>query len=237
MQNSFEYTDYHALKKYLVSLADEPYRQMQKRLVPGEKKIIGVRVPKIRALAKQLAACDWRKFLADAKDDSCEEAMLQGFVIGCAKMDIAEVLERLAKFVPKIKSWAVCDTCCSGFKFTLKNRAAVFEFLQPYLKNKNEFSVRFAVIMLMDFFITDEYIDTILEIYDTIHNGGYYVKMAVAWALSVCYVKYPEQTAAYFMSNNLDDWTYNKALQKITESYRVSDEIKNEIRKMKRHKK
>jgi 3-methyladenine DNA glycosylase AlkD len=86
----------------------------------------------------------------------------------------------------------------------------------------------------MDFFLTDEYIDEVLKIYYSIRHDGYYVKMAVAWALSVCFVKYPEKTMRYLETPGLDDWTYNKTLQKIVESYRVDDRTKSVIRSMKR---
>ena len=86
----------------------------------------------------------------------------------------------------------------------------------------------------MDYYLTEEYIDRVLEIYGNIKNDEYYVKMAVAWALSFCYIKFPEKTMNLFQKNILDDFTYNKALQKIIESNRVSKQEKDKIRKMKR---
>jgi 3-methyladenine DNA glycosylase AlkD len=234
MEQVFEYRDYPTLAEHIKSLADEPYRRMQNKIIPGIENILGVRVPKLRALAKQIAKGDWRVYLAEARDDTMEEVMLQGLVIGYAKAEPDEKLRLLAGFVPKIDNWAVCDVCCSSLKFTEKNRERVFTFLQRYLKSSREFELRFAAVMLMDFYITDEYINELLEIYDGIRHEGYYVKMAVAWALSVCFVKFPEKTMQYLNSNSLDDWTYNKTLQKIVESYRVDDATKAVIRSMKR---
>ncbi|HEX3040007.1 MAG TPA: DNA alkylation repair protein [Caproiciproducens sp.] len=234
MEKDFEYRDYPALAEHVRSLADEPYRRMQNKIVPGIENILGVRVPKLRALAKQIAKGDWRAYLSDAQDDTMEEVMLQGLVIGYAKAEPDEKLCLLADFVPKIDNWAVCDVCCSSLKFTEKNREKVFGFLQRYLQSSREFELRFAAVMLMDFYITEDYIDALLKIYDGIRHEGYYVKMAVAWALSVCFVKFPEKTMRYLNSNSLDDWTYNKALQKITQSYRVDDGTKAVIRSMKR---
>ena len=88
--------------------------------------------------------------------------------------------------------------------------------------------------MMLDFYITEEYIDQVLEILNNIKHDGYYVKMAVAWTLQVAFVKFPVKTMKLLKNNKIDDWTYNKALQKIIESYRVNEETKNEIRKMKR---
>ena len=88
--------------------------------------------------------------------------------------------------------------------------------------------------MSMQLFIDDEHIEQLLEEYDAIRHDGYYVKMAVAWALSVCFVKFPEITMQYLKQNTLDDFTYNKTLQKIIESYRVDAETKKLIKQMKR---
>ena len=234
MQSDFQYTDYPSLLEHIRSLADEPYQKMQHNIVPGVENILGVRVPKLRALAKQIAKGDWRNYLSTAQDTFYEETMLRGFVIGYAKMEQGEAFQRIADFVPKINNWAVCDTCCSSFKTAAKDKEKLFAFLLPYLKSDKEFELRFAAVMIMDFMITDEYIDDVLRIYDGIHHDGYYVKMAVAWALSVCFVKYPGKTMEFLQGNNLDDWTYNKALQKIVESYRVDDNTKTVIRAMKR---
>ena len=86
----------------------------------------------------------------------------------------------------------------------------------------------------MDYFITEEWIETVLRIYDGISHEGYYVKMAVAWAVSMCYVKFPERTRLFLEDNHLDTFTQNKAIQKIRESYRVSREEKEDLKKLKR---
>ena len=100
--------------------------------------------------------------------------------------------------------------------------------------DRREFVARFGIVMLLDHFITDTYIDEVLQVLDEVSHDGYYVKMAVAWAISVCYVKFEKETMALLLDNALDDFTYNKSLQKITESFRVSKEDKARIRKMKR---
>lgn len=88
--------------------------------------------------------------------------------------------------------------------------------------------------MMMDYYLTDEYIEKVLEKINKIHHEGYYVKMGVAWLISVAFVKYEEKIRNFLSNNNLDDFTYNKALQKIVESNRVTKEVKDEIREMKR---
>ena len=88
--------------------------------------------------------------------------------------------------------------------------------------------------MLMDYYLTEEYIDKVLKIYDNIQNEGYYVKMGVAWAISMAYVKFPEKTMKLLKNNHLDNFTYNKAIQKMIESYRIDEKTKQILKEMKR---
>ena len=164
-----------------------------------------------------------------------EEIMLQGMVIGYAKIDVEERLRLIAGFVPKISNWSVCDSFCFSLDFTKKHKERVWEFLLPYFSSNSEYDLRFAIVMLLNYYIDDEYIDKVLLLLDGIKHEGYYAKMAVAWAISVCYIKYPDKTMKYLKNNNLDDFTYNKAIQKIIESNRINKNTKDLLRKMKRN--
>ena len=146
------------LREKLFSLADEKYKEFHGSLCPGTNNIIGIRVPILRNLAGSIAKEDWREYLKNAKDDYYEEVMLQGMVIGLAKMEFDERIEYVKEFIPKIDNWAVCDVTCAGFKFTKKNMEEVWKFLKPYLASNKEFEIRFAVVMLLDFYITEEYL-------------------------------------------------------------------------------
>lgn len=222
------------IEKRIFELADTEYKEFHSGLCPNTNNIVGVRVPVLRNYAKELAKSDFRTYLNNAKDDYYEETMLQGMVIGLSKMDIEERLNYIKKFVPKINNWAICDVFCAGLKFTNKNKEIVWEFLKVYNNSVEEFELRFFIVMLLDFYITDKYINEVISILDNIKHEEYYVKMAIAWTISVAYIKYPETTIKYLMNNTLDDFTYNKALQKIIESYRVSDSDKKIIKSMKR---
>ncbi|MFW5647387.1 MAG: DNA alkylation repair protein, partial [Acetivibrio ethanolgignens] len=104
-----------------------------------------------------------------------------------------------------------------------------------YLESDREYFIRFGVVMLLDYYVDGEYLEKLYAVFDSIHHEGYYVKMAVAWALSVCYVKFPKETRRYLENNKaLDDFTYNKAIQKTCESYRVEPEEKERLKTMKR---
>lgn len=222
------------IRERLFKLQDEKYKKFHSSLCPNVDNIIGVQIPKLRTIAKEIAKESPEEFLNYTQTQYYEEKVLYGLVIGYMKADLKTRKYYLDKFVPIIDSWAVCDCCISSFKFVNKNKEEMWTYTQKYLKSNKEFELRFAVVLLMDYYLTEEYIDKVLEIYNNIKNDAYYVKMAVAWALSVCYIKFSEKTMKLFANNQLDDFTYNKALQKIIESNRVSKEEKDQIRKMKR---
>lgn len=219
------------------ALADEKYKIFHSGLCPETDNILGVRVPVLRNYAKKLIDEDWRTNYENIGHEYNEEIMLKGMILGLAKMELEERLKYLEEFVPQIDNWGICDTTCAGLKFVKKNEEEVFEFLKKCLKSDKEFEIRFAIVMLLDYYITDKYIDEVIKILDNVkHLEYYYVKMAVAWTLSIIYIKYKEKTMEYLSNSNLDDETYNKALQKIIESNRIGKREKNRIRKMKRNK-
>lgn len=222
------------IKKKLVELADLKYKEFHSKLCPGTHNILGVRVPILRNYAKELTRTDWRIYLKEIENEYYEEIMLQGMILGIANMECEERLDYIKKFVPKIDNWAVCDVVCAGLKFVKKNTETVWTFLQSYLNSNKEFELRFGIVMLLDYYITPDYIDKVLVCLEGIKNEGYYVKMAVALTLSVAYVKYPDKTMKYLKVSTLDNFAFNKAIQKIMESYRVSEEQKSVIKKMNR---
>ena len=230
--------DYDEILNLLHSMAEPEYQKFTAALIPNvdPKTILGVRITNLRNIAKKISRGDWRGYLSAASNDCFEEIMLQGMVIGYAKADIAEILKYTEKFIPEINNWSVCDSFCTTLKITKKYQDEMWAFVTPYLKDDREFFVRFGVIMLLDYFVDEKHANEAFRLMDDIKCDGYYVKMAVAWAVSVYFVKLPKLTMKYLKNNRLDDFTYNKALQKITESYRVSDETKSLIRSIKRKK-
>lgn len=221
------------IKERLRLLADKKYQEFSSGLVPGCKNMLGCRIPALRILAKEIAKSDFRYYLEHALDDCFEETMLQGFVIGYAKMDITERLSFAKMFIPKITDWSINDGFCSTFKAATKNRDEVWQFLLPYAQSDKEFEVRVAAVMYMDYFLTDEYIDRVLEKLFLMKQDDYYAMMGIAWALATAYAKFPKETEKAL------DWewpkeTFNKAIQKMCESYRVSEEDKRKLRKRKK---
>ena len=222
------------IRKKLFELQDLNYKEFHSNLCPNIDKIIGVRVPQLRQLAKEIAKGNYDEFLIKAQDEYCEELLLQGLVIGYAKISIEETFTYLEKFIPKINSWAVCDTTCSNLKVTNKYREEMWEFLQKYINSDKEYIIRFVFVMYLNYYLTEEYIDKILDQIDKIMNQEYYAQMAIAWLISFAYIKQKEKTKKYIIQNKLDKFTQNKAIQKICESYRVSEQEKEILKKYKK---
>lgn len=223
-----------SLREQLNELADEKYRLFSSSLTPGADHILGVRLPVLRKIAKTLAKGDFRHYLREASDETFEEIMLQGMVIGYCKAGLEEKFKLIADFVPLINNWAVCDSFCNGLKIVKDFREEFWNFLQQYLNSEKEYEIRFGVVMLLNYYITPEYALPAFAQFNKIKHEGYYAKMAVAWAVSLYYISFPEITEAYLKNNELDDFTYNKAIQKITESLRVDPNTKNMLKSMKR---
>ena len=222
------------IRKTLRELAEPEFQRFTSSLMPGVDHVLGVRLPKLRKIAGKVCRCRGTGYLLNAWDGTYEEIMLQGLVLGYAKGEIDELLEYVRAFIPKIHDWSVNDCFCATFKIAQKHREKVWNFLMPYAKSDQEFEQRVVAVMLMDHFLTEEYIARVLSVWDRLDHPGYYRKMGVAWGVATAYAKYPKETYAFLLENHLDDETYNKAIQKMIESYRISAEDKEILRGMKR---
>ena len=225
-------------KEHILKLADEKYKEFHSKLCPNTDNILGVRVPILRNYAKELSKnYTTDELLKNIDNQYYEEIMLQGMIIGLSKERDFEVIKKYIKdFVPKIDNWAICDVFCAGLKITKKYKEDMWDFIQTYLKSKNEFYLRFAIVMILDFYIEEEYLERNFEIFNNVRSDKYYVQMAIAWAISICLIKYYDKTIKYLKSKEckLDNFTYNKSLQKAKESFRISKEQKEELQKMKK---
>lgn len=223
------------IKEKLFELADSKYKEFHSKLCPGTNNIIGVRIPILRKYAKEIAnQCEIKEILKQIDNKYYEEIMLQGMLIGIEKEEFKKVKKHIEEFIPKIDNWAVCDVFCAGLKITKNNKEEMWDFIQKYLKTDKEFEIRFAIVMILDFYIEEEYLQKNFKIFDNINSQDYYVQMAVAWAISICLIKFYDETIKYLSNANLDTFTYNKALQKAIESYRITDENKEKLRQMKK---
>lgn len=213
------------LREELFSLQDLKYRDFQSALVPNidKEQIIGVRLPQLRKIGKKLTDnhFDWHYY---------EEIMLHGFYIGYAKLSYEERLLLLKEFIPHIDNWAVCDCVSSTLKFVNKNKSNFLEFLKPYMKSHKEYELRFVIVMLMDYYLDDEYLKFTVDYLAKIKSDYYYVNMAVAWALSVAFVKNSDSVLPLIENYILPPFVHNKTISKICDSYRVDKSVKEQLK-------
>ena len=229
--------DFANLVELLKSEADLKYREFHSSLVPDNDKsvFIGIRVPRLREISKEIAKGNPRSFLESAADEYYEIRMLKAYVIGLIKtQDFNDFASLFDSFVPSVDSWAVCDGFCCSVKEVKKYKADFFQYIQKYLDSKNEWAIRVAVVIMLNYYLDDDYIDCVLKRCDRINNKAYYVSVAQAWLLATAVAKCREKTLSYLRSNSLDDITFNRTVQKCVESRRIDDGTKNYLRSLKR---
>lgn len=225
------------IKEELNELIDEKYKKFHSSLCPGVNNILGIRIPVLRKYAKELNKKYSLEFLLkEIGDEYYEEKMLKGILIGLNKnLEWKQVEVYIKEFIPKIDNWAICDTFCAGLKITNKYKEEMWDLINKYVNSKNEFEVRFAIVMLIDYYIESSYLEKNFEIFNNIKLNKYYVKMAVAWAISICLIKFYERTVNYLKYNcKVDNWTYNKAIQKAIESFRITELQKDMLKELKK---
>ena len=225
----------------LKKMQDTKYKSFQSGLIPNidKNKIIGVRLPQLRKLSKEIANKWGLEYFDEVvktpkEDIYYEEKMLVGMVVGNTKMDFETWQKYMEQYVPFIDNWAVCDSVCSSMKIAHKYQEETWCYLQKYLDDSREFYIRFGVVMAMDYFLNDEYIDKVLAKLPEVKTDDYYAMMAVAWTVSVAFVKYENKSMKLIKSANLDIVTHNKSIQKIRESNRVNKEKKSLLLQFKR---
>ena len=247
------------IREQLLTMSETEYQKFSSGLIPGVSNMLGIRLPELRKLAKQIAKENWKDALEE-EDEYFEEIMLRGMVISYAIKDIEEALPYIAAFIPRVDNWSVCDSVFMGMTVLQKDRERTWEFIQDYLHSDREFEVRVALIIMMQHLLKcDEggkkisrlrmvdmqavenrlekpglFIERILEKLNREFREGYYASMAASWLLAECFCVYPHHTMEFIRENRMDDGTFNKGIQKITESRIPTDEVKKMLRGMKR---
>lgn len=178
----------------LHSLANEPYRRFAAGLIPRETELLGVRLPALRRLAKKAAATHWQELFGELRKYRWMEAvMLRGMLPGYAPhATLSERLAALADFIPHIRNWSICDSSCATYKFAAQHREELLAFLRPRLCSGHEYEARFAVVMLLLYYLdTPEWAHVAAELLPTVTCPAYYARMAVAWCACELTLRHP----------------------------------------------
>lgn len=234
IRDEWSKTNYSDFKNFLKTYEDKKYKTFHSSLVPNIGSFIGIRLPVLRDISKQILKGNYQSFLLQSKADIYEEKMIHGLVITGIKESWINILPLFSDYVKTIDNWATCDTISTSMKVIRKNRTIAYEYIKQLLNSDKEYELRTAFILLLSHYIVDEYIEAIFLHCDTVKNDEYYLKMAVAWLLATVYAKYPQECMAYLKRCYLDDWTFNKTIQKCLESRRVTDIDKLLLKDMRR---
>lgn len=221
------------LERELILLSSKNNKLYIDKVVGKKEDIFGVSIPNLRKIGKKVVKEDYKDFFDNCPNTYFEYRMLKGIVLGYAKDDIEIILNYVKKFVLIIDDWALNDVFCSGFKICRKYLDRVWDFLMEYVSVDEEYPQRMVAVMLLNYYLNDEYIDRTLDVFTKLKNNGYYTKMAVAWGVATAYCKYPDKVLKLLDSKKLDNWVHNKAIQKCIESLKVSDRDKEMLRNLK----
>ena len=212
---------------------DENYKRFNERLAVTHYPLVGVRVPTLRTMAKKLIKENkWNEVLVETPQ-YYEDVQLQSFILAAAPMAVNERQQQLEAFFPKMDNWQVVDGLCTSLKEVTRYESEYWQWLKTLRISDETFVIRFVVVMYLTYYLGDKYLEDVLTFFETIEHDDYYVKMAVAWALSIAFIKNEEKLTAFFQETNINRWTYNKALQKIIESRQITAEMKQKVRNWK----
>ena len=218
------------IRQTLLSMAEPEYREFSAKLMPTVDKdtVLGIRVPLLRKYAKSLS--DYEDYLADLPHRYFEENNLHGFLIE-RERDFNRCIRRLDEFLPYVDNWATCD----GLKpKTLKSQPErLLGHIYRWLDSDKPYTVRFAINLLMNWYLDEHFDEAFLRLVAAIRSGEYYVNMVRAWYFATALAKQTEATLPYVENRILDPWTHNKTIRKAIESYRISREMKEYLKTLK----
>ena len=198
----------------------------------GFKNFHGTKLSVLRKIAKQIAKEKHYDYFNE-KHESYEEVMVHAYAIGYLKEDITLVLAYMKDFIKQIDNWSVCDSLCQNLVSARKYQQEVFEFLLTLINTENEWENRIVVVTFLSHYLNVNYIDKVIETIKLIKPTTYMSKMGYAWMLATMMAKFPDKTLEFMNNYVIDTWTYNKAIQKMIESFRVSTEHKMILKNMK----
>ncbi len=216
----------------LFQMQDIGYRDFQSKLIPSiaKERIIGVRTPALRAFAKRLrGSASAEAFLAALPHFYYEENQLHAFLLEEIK-DYTACIRALNTFLPYVDNWATCDMMSP--KVLGRYPTELRQEITSWLTSSHPYTVRFAIGMLMRWYLDGKFTPDDLQAIASVRSEEYYVNMMIAWYFATALAKQYDAVLPYFQKPHLPQWTHNKAIQKALESYRITPEQKQELRKL-----
>ena len=220
------------IQSRLFEMADTKYRDMQTGIIPSRAKedFIGVRTPNLRAYAKELyGTVEAREFLDSLPHKYFDEDQLHAFILDRYKpFDVC--MEEVERFLPYVDNWATCDQMSPAvFK---KDLDQLLVKIRSWICSDHVYTVRFAIGMLMSYFLDDRFDPEYPEMVSKVESDEYYINMMIAWYFATALAKQYDAVLPYLQEKKLSDWVHNKTIQKAVESYRITDEHKDYLRSL-----
>ena len=217
----------------LYSKQDIKYRDFQAPLFPNidKERMIGVRTPELKKLAKELNGSDFaNKFIETLPHHYFDENQLHAFLISLIK-DYATCLKEVERFLPYIDNWGTCDQLSP--KVFNKHKEELIVPIKKWIKSKHTYTVRFAIGMLLALYLDDYFKEEYLKLVSEVKSEEYYINMMIAWYFATALAKQYNSAIKYIEEKKLDSWAHNKTIQKAVESYRITDEQKIYLKSLK----
>lgn len=222
-----------SIQEKLFALQDKKYAEFQANLTPTVKResFIGVRVPEVRNLAKEIKNSDEANaFIEVLPHEYYDENMLHGLLLSEMK-DYDKCIDYVDKFLPYVDCWSVCDIMSP--KVFKKHKNELLEQIKKWCKSKHTYTIRFGIEMLMSHYLDEDFKEEYFDIVSIIRSDEYYVNMMIAWYFATALTKQYDSAIKIVENHCLETWTHNKTIQKAIESYRISDEQKAYLRTLK----
>lgn len=225
---------YKEFLEYLNTLRDIKYKEFHSRIILSDN-LIGIRSEVLKKIAKEISKNDYQSFIKINKSNLYDLVMIEGFLYGYLKVPMETLFDYLNNYLNKITCWSEVDQTVANLKIfkSKENQELGFKYAKKLIHSKKNWIRRFGIVMLLTYYLHDIYIDKTLEVVSKIKTDNYYVKMAIAWLISISYIKYKEKTLLYLV-NLKDDFVYNKAINKIVDSKKVLKQEKDFIKSLKR---
>ncbi len=212
----------------LLPLCDDKYRIFTEKLIfTSRYKVLGIRLPQLKETAKQF--CDSYKEVFALPYDSFEELLFKGLCIALSKDSLSEKYDYILKYADLIDNWSSCDCFCSAIKPKKHDIPALWQIIEDIIYSEKEFVSRVGIVLLFSKFHDEKSVDYALTAYEKMPCGQYYRDMAIAWGISVYAVYFPDKISEYLETSSLSADIKKKAAQKIRDSRRISDEVKQKI--------
>jgi len=225
--------NYQDFSLKLTRLIDDDYREFAIKGILTKYPFLGIRTPDLRVLSSEIIKNNHAADFLELSPKSYEELTIQGFLI--ASFPYEKMKKLLPNYLKKVDNWATTDMVVSSLKSVKKHREDFLGLIDEFLDSSHEFTVRTALVCLKCYYITSDYLAVIFDRASRVKDREeYYIKMAVAWLIAECFIKFPDETWGFLKSGVLPTWSQNKAISKIRDSFRVPDEAKIALLKLRK---